>query len=64
MLRGEEKDVLYVKQELAIKCPECNMQYIIYVVIGENDDTLLNQEYIRYCPYCGYSTEGKTKEEA
>ncbi len=62
VLKGEVKDVLFVKQELVFECPECNMQYFIYAVIGESNDTLLNQEYIRYCPYCGYSTEENRKE--
>ncbi len=64
MLRGVVKDVLFVREELVFECPNCNMQYFIYAVVGESNDTLLNQEFVRYCPYCGYSTgEGIDDED-
>ena len=52
MLQAKQKEVLYVRKELAFECPHCGMKYILYAVLGENEDRL-NQEYVRYCPYCG-----------
>ncbi len=53
MLQAKQKEVLYVKKELVFECPHCGMKYILYAVLGENEDRL-NQEYVRYCPYCGF----------
>ena len=64
MLKGEVKEFLFVRQELVFECPKCGMKYVIYAVIGEYDDNLLNQEYVYYCPYCGHSmSEEKINEE-
>ena len=56
MLQAKQKEVLYAEKELVFECPHCDAKYIIYAVLGENEDRL-NQEYVRYCPYCGEEFE-------
>ena len=52
MLKAKQKEVLYAEKELVFECPHCDAKYIIYAVLGENEDRL-NQEYVQYCSYCG-----------
>ena len=52
MLQAKQKEVLYAEKELVFECPHCDAKYIIYAVLGENEDRL-NQEYVQYCSHCG-----------
>jgi len=52
MLQAKQKEVLYAEKELVFECPHCDAKYIIYAVLGENEDRL-NQAYMYYFPYCG-----------
>lgn len=44
-------------QANVIKCPKCQMEFVLYAVIrgeGDNDDTVIwRQEKTYFCPYCG-----------
>jgi len=63
MLQAKQKEVLYVRKELVFECPHCGMKYILYAVLGENEDRL-NQAYMYYCPYCGAKyLENSTQQE-
>ena len=63
MLKAKQKEVLYVRKELVFECPHCGMKYILYAVLGENEDRL-NQAYMYYCPYCGAKyLENSTQQE-
>jgi predicted RNA-binding Zn-ribbon protein involved in translation (DUF1610 family) len=63
MLQAKQKEVLYVKKELVFECPHCGMKYILYAVLGENEDRL-NQAYMYYCPHCGAKyLENSTQQE-